>query len=153
MCGRITQRLPPDRIGELYGVRPTPLPPDQPPCYNAAPGQDFSACRPEPDGPPLSLAALWEHWDQVGDPLETLSIITTAASPGLVDIHHCQPAIIDPRWFTQWLDPLTPLPALLELARQPHDGPFERRAVSTRVNSVRNDDPDILTPAQASGLF
>ena len=47
----------------------------------------------------------------------------------------------------------TPLPALLELVREPYDSPFERRAVSTRVNSVRNDDPDVLLPVSASGLF
>jgi len=50
MCGRITQQLSPDRIGKLYGVRTTPLPPDQPPRYNGAPRQDFSACRLKPDG-------------------------------------------------------------------------------------------------------
>ena len=47
----------------------------------------------------------------------------------------------------------TPLPVLLELVREPYDGPFERLAVSTRVNSVRNDDPNILTPLSDSGLF
>ncbi|MCY4584467.1 MAG: SOS response-associated peptidase family protein [Bryobacterales bacterium] len=98
------------------------------------------------------LAALWERWDPGDGPLETFTIITTKASPGLEDLHHRQPAIIDPRWFTNWLDPRTPLPALLELAREPYDGPFERCAVSTRVNSVRNDDPDILTPLSDSGL-
>ena len=104
------------------------------------------------DGSPLSFAALWERWDPGGAPLETFSNITTVASPGMEDIHHRQPAIIDPRWFSNWLDPRTTLPALLELMRKPHDGPFERRAVSTRVNSVRNDDPDILTPLSDSGL-
>ena len=230
MCGRITQQLSPDQMGELYDVRVTPLPPDQPRRYNGAPRQDFSACRVEQDGAraivrlrwglipswaqddktgsrlinaraesvhykplfraafrlrrcllpvdgwfewqtrgrgkqpyyltlkdgsPLSLAALWERWDPGagGVPLETFSIITTAASPSLEDIHHRQPAIIDPRWFSNWLDPRMPLPALLELAWQPHDGPFERRAVSSRVNNVCNDDPDVLTVATDSGLF
>ena len=105
------------------------------------------------DGSPLSFAALWERWEKGSGPLETFTIITTAASPGLEDIHHRQPAIIDPRWFTDWLDPRTPLPALLELAREPHDGPFQRRAVSARVNSVRNGDPDVLLPVSESGLF
>ena len=91
------------------------------------------------DGSPLSLAALWERWDKGDSPLETFTIITTVASPGLKDLHHRQPAIIDPRWFSNWLDPRTPLPALLELAREPHDGPFQRRAVSARVNRGRND--------------
>ena len=105
------------------------------------------------DGSPLSFAALWERWDPGGSPLETFTIITKVASPDLEDIHHRQPEIIDLRWFTEWLDPRTPLPALLELAREPHEGPFERRTVSTRVNSVRNDDPDILLPVSESGLF
>ena len=226
MCARITQELSPDQIGELYGVRATTLPPDQHPRYNGAPGQDFSACRPNRDGTraivrlrwglvpswardartgsrlinaraesvhykpafrlrrcllpvngwfewqprghskqpyylslkaeagsPLSLAALWERWYRSGEPLETFTIITTAASPDLEDIRHRQPAIIDPRWFTEWLDPQTPLSALLELARESHDGPFKRRAVSNRVNSIRNDDPDILLPVSESELF
>ena len=50
MCGRITQQLSPDQIGELYGVWETPLPPDRPPRYNGAPGQDFTACRVEQHG-------------------------------------------------------------------------------------------------------
>ena len=122
MCGRITQQLSPNQMGNLYGARATPLPPDRPPRYNGA-------------------------------PIETFTIITTAASPGLEDIHHRQPAIIAPRWFTDWLDPRTPLPALLELAQEPHDGPFERRAVSSRVNSVRNNDPDVLLPVSGNGMF
>ena len=228
MCARITQQLSPDRIGDLYGVRATLLPPERPPRYNGAPGQDFSACRVEPDGTheivllrwglvtswardartgsrlinaraesvhykpsfraafhlrrcllpvdgwfewkprgsgkqpyylsladvsPLSLAALWERWDRGGAPLETFTIITTAASTGLEDIHNRQQAIIDSRWFSDWLDPRTPLPALLEMARVPHEGPFERRAVSTRVNSVRNDNPGVLTSLSGSRLL
>ena len=43
--------------------------------------------------------------------------------------------------------------ALLELVREPHDDPFERSAASTRVNSVRNDDPDILLPVSGSEMF
>ena len=103
------------------------------------------------DGSPLSFAALWERWDQGGGWLETFTIITTEASPGLQDIHHRQPAIIDPRWFSDWLDPMAPLPALLEMVREPYCGPYERRPVSSRVNSVRNDDPDILLPVPESG--
>lgn len=102
------------------------------------------------DGSPLSFAALWERWDQDGMPLETSTIITTAASPELHDIHHRQPAIIEPRWFSDWLDPMTPHPALLEIVREPYCGPFERRPVTTRVNSVRNDDPNILVPITGS---
>ena len=67
---------------------------------------------------------------------------------GLTDIHHCQPAIIDSDRFADWLDPTSPVPRLLQLVREPRAGPYERRAVSTRVNSVQNDDPGI--PARVS---
>ena len=39
------------------------------------------------------------------------------------------------------------LAPLLEMVREPYCGPFERRPVSSRVNRVRNDDPDVLLPA------
>lgn len=83
-------------MGELYGVRATPLPPNRPLQYNGALRQNFITCRLEKDGAPLSLAALWEHWDPDVSPLETFTIITTAASEGLADIHHRPPAIIEP---------------------------------------------------------
>ena len=105
------------------------------------------------DGSPLSFAALWERWDPRSGPLETFTIITTPASPELEDIHHRQPAIIEPRWFSTWLDPLAPLQALLEVVREPCCGPFERRPVSSRVNRVGNDDPDVLPPLTESELF
>ena len=98
------------------------------------------------DGSPLSFAALRERWDKGGDPLESFTIITTAAAPGLADIHHRQPAIIDAELFDDWLDPTSPVGRLLELVRELRAGPYERRTVSSRVNSVRNDDPDILVP-------
>ena len=59
---------------------------------------------PPADGSPLSFAALRERWDPGGGPLETFTVITTAASPELEDIHHRQPAVIEPRWFSEWLD-------------------------------------------------
>ena len=49
--------------------------------------------------------------------------------------------------------PFTPLPALFEIVREPYCGPFERRPASSRVNRVRNDDPDVLLPVPVSALF
>ena len=107
------------------------------------------------DGSPLSFAALWERWGSGEDSLESFAIITTTASSALADVHPRQPAIIDPDRFDDWLDPASPEPRLLDLVRTPFDGPYERRAVSTRVNDVRNDDPSVLapTPGPAKELF
>ena len=77
------------------------------------------------DGSPLSFAALWERWDKGGDFLVSFTIVTTAASPGLVDIHHRQPAIIDPDRFDDWLNPTSPTPRLLDMVREPYGGPYD----------------------------
>ena len=45
------------------------------------------------------------------------------------------------------------MPRLLDLVREPYGGPYEECAVSTRVNSVRNDDPDTIAPRSEIGLF
>ncbi len=99
-----------------------------------------------PNLSPLSFAALWERWQKGGEILDSFTIITTRASAGLAHIHHRQPAIIDPSQFDDWLDPASPMPRLLDMARRSHAGPFRQRPVSSRVNSVRNDDPDLLAP-------
>lgn len=95
---------------------------------------------------PLSFAGLWDSWEQQGHSLETFTIITTQACPILAEIHHRQPAIIQCQDMEAWLDPYTPQDSLLELVRNPHEGPFVQRAVSRRINSPRNDDPDVLSP-------
>ena len=52
---------------------------------------------------PLSFAGLWERWEGAEEPLETFTIVTTAASPALADIHHRQPSIIERQDFDEWL--------------------------------------------------
>ena len=80
----------------------------------------------------------------------TFTILTTAAAPTLVDIHHRQPSIIRERDdFDEWLAPDTPQDRLLALARHSTEGPFDCWPVSKRVNYPRNDDPELLAPLAA----
>ncbi len=99
-----------------------------------------------PNEGPLSFAGLWDAWTQEGHIWETFTIITTQSCPDLRNVHHRQPAIVRPQDFDAWLDPETPESVLLQLVRLPHEGPFDRRAVSRRVNNSRNDDAAILQP-------
>ena len=98
------------------------------------------------DGSPLSFAGIRERWGTGREAIESFAILTTPASAGLADIHHRQPAIVDPAWFAEWLDPFTAAHELLERLSTPHSGPYHRHAVGARVNSVANDGPDILRP-------
>ena len=96
------------------------------------------------NGSPLSFAALWERWNKAGEPIESFTIITTTTSPALAHIHERQPVVISPDHFTQWLNPDSPLPQLLDLMRRPCASPFVPHEVGTRVNHVANDDPGII---------
>ena len=101
------------------------------------------------DGAPVSFAGLWERWEKGDEPIETFTILTTAASPTLADIHDRQPTILDPGDFDDWLSPSTPQDRLLALARRSLEGPFGSWRVSQRVNSSRNEGPDLLLPPEA----
>ena len=59
-------------------------------------------------GTPVSFAGLSERWERGSEPSETFTILTTGASPGLVDVHHRQSAIIEAGDFDEWLVPDTP---------------------------------------------
>ena len=98
------------------------------------------------DAAPLSFAGLWERWERDGEPMETFTIVTTAAAPALADLHPRQPAILEPSHFDEWLSPDTPPERLRALARGAYDGPFERWPVAQRVNNARDDAPDLLLP-------
>ncbi len=98
-----------------------------------------------PEGEVFAFAGLWERWSPDGDePLETCTIITTAASGPLADLHDRMPVILDSIDYEPWLaTPEEEAAKLLPLIA-PFEGELVCDAVSTRVNSVKNDDPACL---------
>ena len=96
----------------------------------------------------FSLAGLWERWDGGEERLETFTILTTAASPALADIHHRQPVIVEEGDVEDWLDPASPAERLAGIVRDPCEGPFDRWPVSRAVNSARNDAPELVQPVE-----
>jgi putative SOS response-associated peptidase YedK len=114
----------------------------------------------QPAGASLAFAGLYEFWkdkrlapDDPASWLVTYTIITTAAEPGLDRLHDRMPVVLDPGRWAQWLDPVVQDEAtVLDLLASPGPGRFEAYPVSTLVNSVRNDGPELLTPAPADAL-
>ena len=53
------------------------------------------------DGEPVSLAGLWERWEKGAEPVESFTILTTAASPALDAIHHRQPSVLEAEDFDE----------------------------------------------------
>ena len=101
------------------------------------------------DAEMFSLAGLWERWEKGEDPVETFTVLTTAASPALADIHHRQPVIVEEGDVDEWLDPASPADRRLGMARGACEGPFDRWAVSRAVNNARNDGPELTQRVDA----
>jgi putative SOS response-associated peptidase YedK len=106
-----------------------------------------------PDGEPYAFAGLWETWkgpDGKGDEvLRSCTIITTTPNSEMAKIHDRMPVILPPDAWDTWLDPeqqdlellgrlLVPAPPQL----------ITLRPISTQVNNVRNDGPELMDEAE-----
>jgi putative SOS response-associated peptidase YedK len=111
------------------------------------------------DGASLAFAGLYEFWRDAtlpdGDPgawVTTATIITTSAADELGQIHDRMPMIIDPDRWADWLDPDNDDPADLQgLLAPAASAGLATRPVSTEVNAVRHNGPQLILPAEPAG--
>lgn len=112
-----------------------------------APKQPFYLSPGEGDG--LALAGLHEFWRESADApwLITFTILTTSAEDVDGRLHDRAPLLLEPTDFDAWLDP-APHPAdeLLGLLIPATPGRLAAWPVSTAVNNVRNNGPDLVRP-------
>ena len=99
------------------------------------------------DRSPFGLAGLWENWKDpsTGEWVRTFCVITTNANELVAEIHDRMPVILPPSAYDRWLgldpdpqDMLKPFPAEL----------MSMWPVSTRVNTPKNDDEDLIRAIQ-----
>ncbi len=87
----------------------------------------------------LGLGGLWEHWlGADGSELETMAILTVAASPDVSALNDRMPAVIPEADFETWLDtsPGTATP-VLGLLKPAEAGLLEAVEVDSRLNDPR----------------
>ena len=103
------------------------------------------------DRQPLGLAGLAETWvGPDGEELDTVAIVTAAASTDLSVLHHRVPVTIHPGDFERWLDCSDDSAEdVMALLRAPAAGEFAWHEISTRVNHVANDDAQLILPISA----
>jgi putative SOS response-associated peptidase YedK len=118
--------------------------------------RDGSARRPflirRADAAPMALAGLWSGWrDPETDTVRrTFTIVTTTPNERIAGLHDRMPVILEPPDWALWLDPtLDDVGELHGLLRPAPDEPLEIVAVSTLVNNVRNDGPELVRPILA----
>ena len=101
-------------------------------------------------GGPIAFAGLWETWaDRDGGEIDTMAIITCAANRTLAAIHDRMPVILAPEAFDLWLDgdKVEAKTAAALLAPAPVNL-LEAYEISPRVNSIRNDGPELIAPVE-----
>lgn len=108
------------------------------------------------DGSSLAMAGLWEFWKPKDDPeneypdgLVTATVLTAAAVGPLAQVHDRMPLVLPPSAWATWLDPDLPakddaVAALLAPPSEELVASLELRPVSSLVNSVRNNGPELL---------
>ncbi len=101
------------------------------------------------DGEMLFMAGLWSVWKPAkdGDPLLSCTIITTDAVGELAEIHDRMPLIVPAGEWDRWLDPDTPAD-LDFLAAPPSIDGIDVCEISTLVNNIRNNGPELWEPAE-----
>jgi putative SOS response-associated peptidase YedK len=96
----------------------------------------------------LAVAGLWTTWKDPnqpnGDVLNTVVALTTNANDMVGEIHHRMPVLLDEQGVENWLDTSSQSP-IGELVVVPNDALIVC-AVSTKVNSSRNNGRELIDP-------
>lgn len=111
------------------------------------------------DGGVLAMAGLYEIWRDPSraddDPARfrwTCTVLTTEAADALGHIHDRMPLMVTPEARDRWLDPRVTGADLLDLLTPAAPGALEAFPVSTAVNNVRNNGPELVAPLPIEGL-
>lgn len=98
------------------------------------------------DRRPFAFAGLWERWRGPDGEVETFTIITTEAGPGIRAIHPRMPVILAPTDHAAWLAPATPPGTLKPMLAPYPDDRLTSYQIDDRIGNVRNDDPGLIEP-------
>jgi len=115
--------------------------------WQAAPGGKLPWFIRLGDGRPFGFAGLWERWKEPasGEPLESCTIVTTAAAESIRGIHERMPAILPEQEWGRWLDPACLDTGRLSLLLQPFDQQaLQAWRVSRMVNAPKNEGPKLI---------
>ena len=97
----------------------------------------------------MAMAGLWAVWKDPATGLwvPSAAVITTEANRRVAAIHDRMPVLLPREAWDDWLDRTVDDEAyLLSLLVPAPDDVLEMRPVSTKVNDVRNQGPELVVP-------
>ena len=96
-------------------------------------------------GQVFAFAGLWDAWrNPRGERIETCTILTTTPNTLMADIHDRMPVILPREAYRIWLNTDVALEDLLPLLKPFPPERMSVRPVSSLVNSVKNEGPELL---------
>jgi putative SOS response-associated peptidase YedK len=103
----------------------------------------------------LAFAGLYEFWPDPSLPeddphrwLLSCTVLTTTAHDSLGHVHDRAPVIVPREMYADWLNPdITDKEAVQHLLESIPEPVLTPRVVTDRVNSVRNNGPELIEPA------
>jgi putative SOS response-associated peptidase YedK len=101
------------------------------------------------NGALLVMAGIWEIWQENGMDYPSFSILTTSPNQEMQGIHDRMPLILkDQIQQEAWLSELTSDDVAFFLHQPQPDGILDKYIVSDKVNAVKNNEADLLTPIE-----
>jgi putative SOS response-associated peptidase YedK len=107
------------------------------------------------NGKPLALAGLWSSWKdpETGERVRTCTILTGEPNDLVAPIHDRMPISLPRGLWAVWLDPdnddTAALGELLATLRKPD---LAEHPVSTLVNKVQNNVPELIVPLETGAV-
>jgi putative SOS response-associated peptidase YedK len=109
-----------------------------------------------PSNSPFAFAGLWETWKSKESSdnapvYKSCTILTTAASESVQEIHHRMPVILQPEVYEDWLDPeIQEADRLEDVLQNHHVRKMQYYPVSKLVNRVQNNSAECIKPLTKS---
>ncbi len=100
-------------------------------------------------GDPFGMAGLWERWRDPasGEELDSCTLITTTPAASIAHVHDRMPVILPLERQAEWLDPVNEDTGRLDRLLVPFSSRLLHcHPVSRRVNSARNQGPELIAP-------
>lgn len=101
------------------------------------------------DAHPFCFAGLMAYWEapDSNDSILSCAILTKAADGPATEVHDRMPVVLPAQTFDEWTDPaLTDAARVQSLVAEAAQSDFTYHTVSTRVNSSRNEGPELIEP-------
>lgn len=101
------------------------------------------------DGAVMALAGLWEGWRSPdGEVIRSYAVVTTTAVDELGHLHERMPVVLEAEDWAAWLGEAPGDPAAL---LRPSATAFRTWPVSSQVNNVRNNGPELMASLELEG--